>query len=474
VSQMKPHWKELLPIDRYNVQMKGILHDLDVKIITSLYQPLIGSKAYSLYMTLWNELDGNQINTYESTHHSLMSMTQMNLGEIYVERKKMEGIGLLKTFKKEDEQYRIFYYELQPPLLPEQFFNDDVLNIYLYSRIGKMKYLETRKRFLKPKQNLSEMEAVTSSFNDAFESIHQSELMTSKHSEVSENIRINSSEQFVQREMPDELYFKSDTFDYELLMQDLSSFILPKELITEEIKESIIRLAFVYSIEPLEMSSILQQAYMNDGELTIESLRKSVQNWYRFEYPNDLPALSERIQPIELQKMRDKQPSSQQEKVVKAFETISPKQLLEHYSNGSKPAASDMKVIESIMIDQKLNPGVINVLIDYVLYTNDMKLIHAYTEKIASHWKRKNVITVEQAMALARAEHKKYQEWSNNKTKGKNTAKTVRKNVKTDKLPKWWKNKNSTNKETEKGNSETLEPKEAQGEQWLEDYLKDL
>jgi replication initiation and membrane attachment protein len=403
----------------------------------------------------------------------------MKLNDIYLERKKLEGIGLLKTYKKENEQYRLFIYELQPPLKPETFFEDDVLNIYLYSRLGKQKFLEVRNKFIKPAATHSDFEVVTASFNDAFESVHQSELMTKRHSEIDETLKIKDDEQFVQRESASDLVFYSSSFDFDLLLQDLKAFILPKELITDEIKACIIRLAFVYSIDPLEMSSILQQAYMNEGELTPNFIRKAVQDWYKFEYPKDLPALSERTQPLPNQMMRDKEPKTPQEKVVKHFETVSPRQLLEGYSDGSKPAAADLKLVESIMLDQKLNPGVTNVLIDYVLKTNDMKLIKSYVEKIASHWKRKNITTVVQAMALAKSEHQKYQEWTTNKAKSQSAKGSPRKNPRVDKLPEWMDNNtakaNKVSPEKAKtDNKAQVAKKDDQAKKWLEDYIKGL
>ena len=59
------------------------------------------------------------------------------------------------------------------------------------------------------------------------------------------------------------------------------------------------------------------------------------------------------------------------------------------------------------MVNQKLMPGVINVLIDYVLKTNNMKLNKNFIETIAGHWKRKNIETVSEAIEECRKEHKK-------------------------------------------------------------------
>ena len=74
--------------------------------------------------------------------------------------------------------------------------------------------------------------------------------------------------------------------------------------------------------------------------------------------------------------------------------------------------------LEGLLEDQKLNPAVINVLIDYVLRTNNNKFTKSYVETIAGHWKRSNVETAEEAMSIAEKEHKK--NISSTKTKTKN------------------------------------------------------
>lgn len=135
--EMAQHWQEILPIDRYIVSANGLLYDYDRKVLTFLYQPLIGSTCLSLYMTLWAEVEENRLWSESSSHHLLMNLLGMNLKDIYEARLKLEGIGLLKTYMKKDEEERSFIYELIPPLTPEQFFQDGMLNIYLYRKIGK-------------------------------------------------------------------------------------------------------------------------------------------------------------------------------------------------------------------------------------------------------------------------------------------------------------------------------------------------
>ena len=58
------------------------------------------------------------------------------------------------------------------------------------------------------------------------------------------------------------------------------------------------------------------------------------------------------------------------------------------------------------------------MLIDFVMLRTDMKLTKSYVEKIASHWTRKQIKTVKDAMDLAKNEHRTYLEWSNGKKSG--------------------------------------------------------
>ena len=144
---MAQHWQEMLPVDRYVVAANGLLHEYDRKVLTFLYQPLIGSTCFSLYMTLWAELEENRLWSSSNTHHSLMNFMDMNLEKIYQARIKLEGIGLLKVYKNKEEESRSFIYELIPPLTPEEFFLDGMLNIYLYRKVGKNQFSRLKRFF---------------------------------------------------------------------------------------------------------------------------------------------------------------------------------------------------------------------------------------------------------------------------------------------------------------------------------------
>jgi replication initiation and membrane attachment protein len=223
-----------------------------------------------------------------------------------------------------------------------------------------------------------------------------------------------------------------DVFDFELFFAGLSKHMVPRRAITAKVKEAIKKLAFLYGVGPLDMQKIVMSVIDPSYHIDIDALRKAVHEWYEFERGHSLPNLSSRVQPLPYRTMENVEPKTKEEQLMKQLETISPRQLLIEISGGAEPSMSDLQLIEDIMFQQKLLPGVVNVLIYYVMLRTNMKLSKKYVEKIASHWARKKVRTVKEAMELAKQEAKTYQSWADEKSKRTN-RKTVRKEL----LPEW-------------------------------------
>ena len=104
----------VLPADTYTVINKTILKEQDRKLITMLYQPIIGHIATSLYFTLIDDLDKRELMSEDLTHHHLMSTMQLKLDKIVIARQKLEGVGLLKTYYKKDHIHNFVYLIYSP------------------------------------------------------------------------------------------------------------------------------------------------------------------------------------------------------------------------------------------------------------------------------------------------------------------------------------------------------------------------
>ncbi len=468
MKPMAQHWQEMLPVDRYEVASNGLLFEYDRKVLTLLYQPLIGPIAYSLYMTLWSQIDENRLSSDGSSHHALMNVMDSNLKQIYDARLKLEGIGLLSTYVRTEEGLRSFVYEITPPLTPSQFFLDGMLNVYLYRKVGKNQFLKL-KRFFSDEHFLETengYENVTRSFQEVFDSA----VPGNPSSHLVDDLKLEEQRVYFDRVNPETIKVDESHFDFDLLFAGLSENLVPKRAINKKVREAIAKLSFLYGIDPIQMKNIVISSVDELGEIQIDELRKSARDWYQLNFSDQLPLLIDKIQPLP-HVTTTVEPKTQEEKLVQYLEKTSPRQLLIDISGGGEPSKSDLQIIEDVMFQQKLLPGVVNVLIQYVLLKTDMKLTKAYVDKIASHWARKRVQTVSEAMELAKKEHRQYLDWAEGKQSANQTPKTStrKKTIRTESLPDWFdKNENEEQSNQKSADNKEMEEKKRA----LEEKLK--
>ncbi|NLA33355.1 MAG: hypothetical protein GX861_00585 [Tenericutes bacterium] len=404
----------ILPADTYVVVNKTFLKLEDRRIITMLYQPIIGYTATSLYFTLWDDLDRNELLSEVLTHHHLMATMQLKLDDIIIARKKLEAVGLIRTYYKTDHLNK-FMYLLYSPIDASEFFNHPILNIVLYNNLGKKEYEQIIEYFKVPKLVVKDYEDITLSFDEVFTPVNN------KSFQETENIK---------GKQINKLVIHND-IDFNAIVASIPKSMINGKVFTSEIKELISNLSYIYNIDLLNMQGLIRNSLNEKGLIDIELLRKSCLSFYQFENGGKLPTLIYSKQPEYLKKPIGD--ISKRAKMIYTFETVTPYDFLKSKYNNGEPTARDLKLIESLMVDQQLKPGVVNVLIDYVLKINDNKLNKNYMETIAGQWKRLNIETVQGAMEVCEKNHKKNQK---NNFSAKTSTKSVIKITK--KIPDWF------------------------------------
>lgn len=414
-------------IDSYVVINKTLLNDSDRKVLNMLYQPIIGINSISLYFSLWSDLNKSDIVSTEYTHHHLMTYTKMNLDEIVNSRKRLEALGLLKTHFKGGD-INNYVYELYSPLQASEFFSNPILSFSLFSSVGKKEYDSIISYFKMPKINFDGFENISVKFSDLYR-------MTTKDID---DVTIKDIKKKDKLDV-----FVDDFVDFNFIEEHISKS-LGKDSISDKLKTLINKLSYLYNYDNITISNIIMNSLNDRGEISETELKKNCKNYYLFENKGKNPTL------IYSSKVEKKETSKNpRENLIATFENTSPYDFLKARYKGAEPTKRDTTMVESLLVDQELAPGVINVLIDYVLRVNDKKLNKAFIEAIASQWKILGISNAEDAMRQARKEFNK------KKTKVDN-KKTV------EKLPDWY------DKKIEK---ESLTEDE---EQELKDMLKDF
>ena len=161
----------ILPADTYKVFNRAFIENHAKDVLVSLYQPIIGVLAVNLYLTLMNDLSDDKLESSYLPHQHLMGLMSVNLDQIVEARKKLEAIGLLKTYYREDK-INNYIYVLYAPLSPNEFLNHPVLNVVLYNNIGKMEYDNIISKYRNKKIITKDFVDITTSFDKVFTSVN--------------------------------------------------------------------------------------------------------------------------------------------------------------------------------------------------------------------------------------------------------------------------------------------------------------
>lgn len=388
----------LLPADTYTVLNKSIITEDDKKNIISLYEPIIGPIAVSLYFTLLRDIRLLDFMSIDYTHHHLMTMMRSSIETIKIARESLEGVGLLKSYFKEGEP-NSYVYELYSPLSPKEFFSSPIFNITLYNNIGKNEYELIKTEYELPKIDLKDYEEISKELNLTFKSTSTLEPIETRE-KTTQSLRLESN------------------IDFDLLISSIPKGLLKENSFTKKTKDLIEQLAFIYDLDTLKMVELIRTVITEKGTIDKEQLRKNTRKYYQYNNNGKLPTLVYRSQPDYL-KSPEGDHSPLAEKIY-MFENTTPYDFLKIKNKGVNPTARDLKLLETLLLDFELKPAVVNVLVDYVLNKNNNKLNQSFLETIATQWKRCNIETAQEAIELAKKENTKY----NKKVSTKKTKST--------------------------------------------------
>ena len=391
----------LLPADTYTVIKRSIITEEDKKNIISLYEPIIGPIAVSLYFTLLRDIRLLEFISTDYTHHHVMTIMRSSIDTIRLARESLEGVGLLKTYYKEGDS-NSYVYEIYSPLSPKEFFQSPIFNITLYNNIGKAEYELIKAEYELPKVDIKELNLVYKSTS----TIEPIEVQEKK----SPGIKIASN------------------IDFDLLIASLPKGLIKETSFTKKVKELIEQLSFIYDLDTLKMVELIRTVITEKGQIDKELLRKNTRKYYQFNNNGKLPTLVYRTQPEYLKSPEGDNSALAQ--IIYMFENTTPYDFLKIKYKGANPTSRDLKLLETLLVDLELKPAVVNVLVDYVLKKNNNKLSQAFVETIAGQWKRCNIETASEAMELAKKENTKY----NKKIEPKKT----KNNSSKDDVPIWF------------------------------------
>lgn len=140
---------------RYYIFRDFSLSSLDYKMLSLIYQPMIGAFGVALYQQLYHGIeDGRSGYSTLEPQRKLFLGLGLDMNEagrkfLIEQASRLEAVGLLQTSRLglPDQADVIYEYELVQPLSPSEFFRNMHLTMLLRDKVGKYTVISLRESF---------------------------------------------------------------------------------------------------------------------------------------------------------------------------------------------------------------------------------------------------------------------------------------------------------------------------------------
>jgi replication initiation and membrane attachment protein len=429
---------------RFYVYRDFALSPVDMKMIQSIYQPMIGANAINYYMALSQQLAADRIGfSAMEQQRKLFLMLNLPVGEagrtaIVDAASRLEAVGLLQSARKymaDRDEWVIFYHLLQP-LNAYDFFNNPHLTMLLRDKLGKAPLIRMRQE-LSVEEPLECRDLLTEDVSTPFYELFQ---LNTSNVDVELDQALAEMAPIVRDGVP-------NLGDEPIQVEDLL-LRLPRNSANrarvEALKgnrDQVVFINFVakkFGLSTVDICRLLdeEEMFWADGSLDEDRFSQQASLLY-----------SQSAKQTEQRELRtanrDDQGVSEGE-VAPAYQELPPKpldqlmnieqynfllrnepytQFIKRFFPGSVPEVID-KLFIRLDVNYKLANEVINVLIHY-LKAQDLSWNRSFVETIAADLLGKHVNSFEKAILYIR-EQQKYKE--RRKNEGENPRPTNRTN----------------------------------------------
>lgn len=351
-------------LESIQLHSSTVLSNDDYSVLALLYQPLVTADAFSLYITMYSLLNKEKLE-FEGQVKNVLNIVNLTLKEFELAKDKLEAIGLLNTFYNDELGLLL---ELVQPLSANEFIMDGSLGVYLFTEIGEEEFKRLTKQFKVSSLSKRKYENVTKNFSDVFKS-HVS------------NVDFNGDYRNKKSAL---LKFESD-FNFDLFASGLSKNFFDKSMLTDKLKDTLIKLAFTYGLDETDMQDAYIRSLNSGGRLDYRVFPKETRKQYQYKTGMESPKLD-----IQMQKVNGNG-------LLNHLRSITPNELLQELS-GMPAAPSELAVVYKLITVNNLSPEMVNLLIYYVLKVNNGKMPnYSYFSKVANEWGRNGLNNLEKA-----------------------------------------------------------------------------
>ncbi|NLC64974.1 MAG: DnaD domain protein [Erysipelothrix sp.] len=325
--------------EKIGIRVDFELSQENLETLMLLYQPVFSFNATSLYLTLY---EYGKLGLVLDTK-TLLSILNESIDEVTQKREELEQLNLLTTYYEYDYQFVV-----HPPLSPNEFISHPIFGRLYSFVVGQETYKRAILRYQKDVSPISGRNITK---------------------------RFDSNRLAIWDEHYEEQFEKSSEvksmahFDVDLFFNQISDTIFPYAMRTAELKQIIEAAGSTYDIDMITMRRILiENSNFDTKHFNTQGFVFSVE------------------------KHAGKMKVNQQNPY-----DVDPISFMRHKQGYEYVVDADRNLIQSLSRNFGFNNQVINVLLEFVLETNQNNLNKSYVEKIAANWKRNKVESLQDA-----------------------------------------------------------------------------
>lgn len=428
--------KELKPKDVYRPVKARPLTSGGEQALYYLYQPITGSDAIAVYFTLLG--DGEDSRQTEYLHIDALNALDMGLPRFLAARKRLEGIGLLKVYVKNDPELgQSYLYELLEPVAPSEFFQEETLALLLLQKVSEFKFQQLAQRFAPQKVERQGYQEVTSRFAQIYGQV-----------EVTSELTLVETETAPYQNLTDAASLKVDlsALDWQFMQDFGEKKYIDPALYTKELREKLSFYHEFFGFTELELVDLVAQAVsLETGELSYKELEKLAQA------KGQSPREQKNESTIEApeQALRRKNAFLAQGyteadwQAVEAAEAYPPMKYLQALKKAKRSFVTKNEewLLKDLVEKSPLPNPVINQLLNYVLVDQNKSDLNArFVNTIATDWSEKQIKTAIDAINYVRQRKLEQKEQQTQKqTKQKQTNSRYNRPQKQETLEDWTK-----------------------------------
>ncbi|WP_027107704.1 replication initiation and membrane attachment family protein [Lacticigenium naphthae] len=401
---MSLNWKHITPKDGYEVQFGTVLCQNDIDIVAQFYKPIIGSNAFSLLMTLIQEVPSFDTKTTEKMLKELLELSDLGIPDFFQSLLRLEGIGLVKTFQKSEEP-KSYLYEIQAPSTPKQFFEDDVLSLLLLELIGENNYIRLKKKYTKPSIPI-EFKEITHQFGEVYQFNIQ------KIDTSSNLLDTNSLLDVYDNQKSKRVKLEENNFDWNFLIDHIKTTFINKKELDESVKQTIFTFHQMFGLDELDALTFLKNATdIVTGSIDKKKFKNEIYRYYKKTVKQDDFKITDTVERIQQASHEEKKKerenllqkgfNSQHIEIIQDAKKNTPAEFLMKIKQqkGGFVTRNEQWTLEDLIKDSSLSMPVINILVHYVLVIKKNAIFERnLANKIANDWAQNSIQTPEEAI----------------------------------------------------------------------------